>query len=338
MRRYIILVSIAIVLSLIWYSVNFWSVHFKANTTTGTSFIFVPGNTGIEQLNNILEESGRIQNIKRFTKASRFYNLDGNIKPGRYKITAGMNNRTLVRTLRMGWQSPHNLTLSGNIRTPEKLASIISSKIESDSTSVLEVLKDISLIDSLGFTIESFPSVFLLNTYEIYWTARPKDLVIRFKKEYDKFWNQKRMEQASQLGLTPVQVATLASIVAEESNIAAEHPVIAGVYINRLKTGMPLQADPTIKFALNDPSVKRILFRHLEIDSPYNTYKNRGLPPGPITLPSPAVIDSVLNYQKHKYLYFCAKATLDGSHLFAATLAEHNRNARAYQAAISRLR
>lgn len=338
MKKYLYPALSLIILSIVLLLTSIWSTHFKSNTNEGTSYLFIYQNTDLSTLNQKLNETGRIKNLRKFTKAAEYYKLEGNIKPGRYKITEGMNNRLLVRTFRLGWQSPHNLTLSGNIRSMDKLASIISGKTESDSLEVLQTLTDIKMVDSLGFTKETFPAIFLLNTYEIYWTVKPTDLVLRFKKEYDRFWNENRVRKASELGLTPLQVTTLASIVAEESNIASEHPVIAGVYLNRLKIGMPLQADPTIKFALNDPTVKRILYRHLEINSPYNTYKIKGLPPGPITLPSPGIIDSVLEYKKHNYLYFCAKATLDGSHIFASNLTEHNRNARAYQQAISRLK
>lgn len=338
MKKYLYPALLIITLLTTLLIISIWSTHFKSNTNEGTSYIFIYQNTDLSKLSQQLNETGRLINIKRFIKAAEYYNLEGNIKPGRYKITEGMNNRLIIRTFRLGWQTPHNLTLSGNIRTLDKLAAIISSKTESDSLEVLQTLSDIKMVDSLGFTKETFPVIFLLNTYEIYWTVKPKDLVLRFKKEYDRFWNESRVKKAAELGLTPVQVITLASIVSEESNLATEHPVIAGVYINRLKIGMPLQADPTIKFALNDPAIKRILFKHLEIDSPYNTYKIKGLPPGPITLVSPGIIDSVLDYKKHNYLYFCAKATLDGSHLFASSLSEHNRNARAYQQAISRLK
>ena len=179
--------------------------------------------------------------------------------------------------------------------------------------------------------------MFLPDTFEVYWTITPKELLLRFKKEYDRFWNRERLEKAVNIGLSPIEVSTLASIVSEESNLKEEQPVIAGVYLNRLRKNIPLQADPTIKFILNDPSVKRILNKHLSINSPFNTYKHAGLPPGPIVIPQKSTIDAVLDYKKHNYIYFCAKPTLDGSHNFAETLAEHNKNARAYQRVISRL-
>lgn len=314
-----------------------WTLACRDNTSGGKAVIYVQPGTTLGQLNSILDSAVIIRNIKGFKLAAKIRNLDGTIKPGRYEINPGMSNKELVRMFRLGLQKPHNLTLSGNIRSLEKLASVVSQKISADSASVLEVLEDKQLIDSLGFTPESFPGMFLLNTYEVYWTSTPQEIVRRLHREYSKFWNEQRNNLASKLGLTPQEVTTLASIVAEESNLASEHPVIAGVYLNRLKKGMPLQADPTIKYALNDPSIKRILYKHLEVDSPYNTYKRGGLPPGPITIPAPSVIDAVLNHSNHNYLYFCAKPSLDGSHSFATTLSQHNRNAAAYQAAIRRL-
>ncbi len=327
----ILITSVSILLGIIYLN----TIH-KSNTTGGVSYIYLrEGSSGFGQLKDSLISSGRVINIRSFERAANFYGATDKIKPGRYEIVEGMSNKQLIRTFRLGLQKPVNLVLSGNIRTLERLSAILSSRLGSDSLSFIKTFTSEDLVDSLGFNSETFPAIFLLNTYQVYWTIKPKELVTRMKSEYERFWNSERREKATSLGLSPVEVTILASIVAEESNLRSEHPVIAGVYINRLRRGMPLQADPTIKFALNDPSIKRILFRHLEINSPYNTYKYRGLPPGPITLPTPHIIDSVLNYKEHNYLYFCANASLDGSHLFASTLSQHNRNARAYQSAIS---
>ena len=309
---------------------------FASNTQGETTYIYIHHGEGYNALIETLEKSGAVTDMKSFKLVASAEKLEEAVKPGRYRISPGMNNRLLARTFKLGWQTPVNLTISGNIRDMGKLASIISSKIESDSLSVIRALTDEAFIDSFGLNKYTFPSIFLLNTYEVYWTINSTDLIRRFKKEFDDFWNQKRLDRAKEIGLTPIEVSTLASIVAEESNIKAEYPIVAGVYINRLNRGMLLQADPTVKFAHNDPSIRRILYKHLEIDSPYNTYMYQGLPPGPIVLPSPEIIDSVLYYTEHKYLYFCAKATLDGSHNFAVTLEEHNRNAGEYQKAISR--
>ncbi len=173
--------------------------------------------------------------------------------------------------------------------------------------------------------------MFIPNTYEVYWTTSPVNFAKRMKIEYDRFWNNGRLEKAGRLGLTPVEVSILASIVQEETIKKAEKPVVAGLYINRLKRGIPLQADPTLKFAIKDFTIKRVLNKHLETDSPYNTYLNAGLPPGPINFPEISSIEAVLNYKKHNYLYMCAKEDFSGYHNFSSTLAEHNRNARRYR-------
>ncbi len=258
------------------------------------------------------------------------------IKPGMYKIKQGATNKELARMLANGWQSPYKLILSGNLRGLEKLSATLGNKMMADSTAFIEYFNSPTTWVKYNTDSANFQSIFLPNTYEVYWTESPEQLTNRLKKEYDKFWNEDRTEKAKQIGLTPAQVSILASIVCEESNYSPELTTIAGVYMNRLNRGMKLDADPTVKFAIGDPTIKRILYKHLEIDSPYNTYKNIGLPPSPITIPSIEGIEAVLNYKKHNYLYFCADASLNGTHNFAKTLSEHNRNARAYQAAIAR--
>ena len=310
---------------------------FCSPNTIRESYLYVHENATVDSLANVMVNDSLIKFGKTFLIAAKREKLEGNIKAGRYRIEERMNNRAIARMFKLGLQQPTNLVLAGNIRTLDRLSGIISKQISADSSDIHSVLINTEVMKRHGLNEYTFPGIFLLNTYEVYWTTTPEDLVARMKREFDRFWNQERISKAEQLGLTPMEVTTLASIVAEESTIPSEHPVIAGVYINRLKRGMLLQADPTVKFALNDPSIRRILFRHLEIDSPYNTYKRPGLPPGPITLPSPAIIDAVLNYTRHNYLYFCANPSLDGSHAFASTLSEHNKNARAYHQAINKL-
>jgi len=326
-----------VMIAVFTFSVRLYRTFLQGNITQGEpTYLYLPHNCSYDQMVDSVKSTGRVKSVKRFKRAANFEDLDkeGTISPGRYKIKAGMNNRELARAIRHGWQTPVRLTISGNIRNMEKLASIIDRKIESDSATTLLSLQDTCLIDSLGFNTATFPCMFIPNTYELYWTATPKEVIVRMKKEYDKFWDEERLDKAKAIGLTPVQTITLASIVSEESNLKEEQPIIAGVYINRLHKGILLQADPTVKFALKDPSIKRILNRHLRIDSPYNTYKYKGLPPGPIVIPQASTIDAVLNYTKHKYFYFCAKPTFDGSHNFAVNIEQHNRNAKAYQKAI----
>ncbi len=278
-----------------------------------------------------------LKNICSFVKVAEGSDLENSFRPGRYVLDIGMNNKEIVRIIQNGWQSPMMLVLSGNIRSKERLAAILGRKLATDSAGFASYFNDSTLWQRYNLSRETFISVFIPNSYELYWTITPEQFVERMKKEYDRFWTPQRLEKAKELGLNRTEVSILASIVCEESNYRPEQPVIAGVYMNRLKHGMKLDADPTVKFAWGDPAIKRILYRHLEIDSPYNTYQNQGLPPGPITIPGISCIDAVLNYKEHNYLYFCADASLDGTHRFAVTLAEHNRNARAYQTAISRM-
>ena len=205
-----------------------------------------------------------------------------------------------------------------------------------DSVDIAQLLTDTAYIHSIGYTKETLPALFIPNTYEVYWDMSAKDFIQRMEKENKAFWNTDRMEKAKAIGLSPIEVATLASIVEEETANNEEKPMVAGLYINRLKRGMLLQADPTIKFSLQDFGLKRILYKHLEVKSPYNTYKNAGLPPGPIRIPSIRGLESVLNHAKHNYLYMCAKEDFSGTHNFAVTSAQHAANARKYQQALNR--
>lgn len=309
--------------------------EYKKCVTEKTT-VYIPLDATYTQMLDSLEQA--ISDSGSFAKVAAKASLQDNFKPGRYTLTPDKTNKDIVRMLKNGWETPMMLTLSGNIRKLEKLSGILGSKLASDSSDFMEYFLKPEVWEENGFSQETFMAMFIPNTYEVYWTITPEKFVQRMKKEYDKFWNSGRLAKADSIGLKPLEVSILASIVCEETNYVKEMPDVAGVYMNRLKRGMKLDADPTVKFALNDPSIKRILFRHLEVDSPYNTYKHTGLPPGPITIPGIRGIDAVLNYRKHDYLYFCANANMDGTHKFAKSLSEHNRNAREYQAALNRLK
>jgi UPF0755 protein len=254
--------------------------------------------------------------------------------PTAYKITKGWCNNQLINMLRAGIQMPVNVTFN-NIRLREELAARLSRYLEPDSMVFLRVLNDEKIANDLGFTCESLPMLIIPNTYEFYWNTSPEKFLKRMKWEYDRFWNESRKKKAAELGLSPLQVVTIASIVQEETNMNDEKSRIAGVYINRLKRGWPLQADPTVKFAINNFLIKRVLKEYLSVDSPYNTYKYAGLPPGPINFPDIVSVDAVLNAEKHNLMYFCAKDDFSGYHNFAKTLTEHNRNALRYQNALN---
>ncbi|MCQ2138631.1 MAG: endolytic transglycosylase MltG [Bacteroidales bacterium] len=278
--------------------------------------------------------SGVLINNRTFLRTAKSMGLENSFKPGRYRLRRGMGNKAIVRMLSHGWQEPVKFSFNGYIRTIPKFASLLSRNFEADSASFVKALTTGALIDSLGFTAETIPGMFIPNTYEFYWTVTPDEFITRMNGEYEKFWKGRRDEKAEAIGMTRSEVSTLASIVIEETKYEPEMPTIAGVYINRLHKGMPLQADPTVKFAV-DETLTRILNKHLGVDSPYNTYKHKGLPPGPITIPPVCAIDAVLNYEHHDYLYFCAKSTFNGQHSFAKNYAEHMANAHAYHRALN---
>ena len=265
-------------------------------------------------------------------------NLDEGIEAGTYTFDKGMTVVEVARTLKFGCDNSVRLVIN-NARTPEALAGKIAMQVDADSVSMLAALRSETLIEEFGFdSAEAMFSIFLPNTYEVYRDVEPEALVRRMKQESDKFWSDEtRLEKLERSGLTPYEAMTLASIVHEETNAKDEMARVAGVYINRLQRGMLLQADPTLKYAAGDPTIKRVLNKHKTIDSPYNTYMYLGLPPTPIAMPDMAAIEGVLNYETHDYLYFCARPEMDGRHNFARTLAEHNRNAAAYHRALDRM-
>lgn len=296
--------------------------------------LFIPTGSDYNQVKTILADAQFIINEKSFDWVANKKELPDNIHPGRYIVKDGMSNNQLVNMLRGGLQSPVKVTFN-NIRNVDMLAGRIASQIEADSTSISNLLHNQEYINQLGFNSYTIPALFLPDTYEFYWNTDAEGFVVRMFQEYNKFWNEERKQQAQSKGLTPIQVSTLASIVNKETNMSDEMPRVAGVYINRLKNNWLLQADPTLIFAWNDYSIKRVLDRHKEIESPYNTYKYLGLPPGPICIPSLSAVKAVLNAENHHYFYFCAKEDFSGYHNFAKTLAEHNRNAAKYQQALN---
>lgn len=298
-------------------------------------FVNLPTGATVNEQAKILYEEGFLRDTADFCAMSRRFDYE-KARPGHYKLKKGMTFRALLGKLRSGNQTPVNVTFN-NIRNFERLAGVVSKYIEPDSAALLEAFRNPDIARKYGFDKSDFISMFIPNTYNLYWTTTPEEFIARMNREYLKFWESSdRKKKCEAIGMTPKEVSTLASIVIEESKYVPEQPRIAGVYMNRLRIGMPLQADPTVKFALGDPTIKRILFKHLEVNSPYNTYKHKGLPPGPICMPPISAIDAVLDYEKHNYLYFCASPDLSGRHRFATTMAQHNVNARAYAEALNR--
>lgn len=282
-----------------------------------------------------LQQKGYIRNLFSFRKVAVLKNYPELVKSGRYQLTDGMSNNELVNLLRSGQQVPVHFTFN-NIRTLNQFAGVVSRQLSIDSVEFLTLLSDPQYVSQLGFTKENLIGMFIPNTYQIYWDIPVKKFTERMQEEYGKFWNSRRRQLAEKAGLSPMDVMILASIIEEETIRPEEYPVIAGVYINRLERDIPLSACPTLKFALGDFSLKRVLKVHTEVESPYNTYKYKGLPPGPVRMPSIQVIEAVLNYQKHEYLYFCAKSDFSGGHHFSRTLRQHNEYARQYHEALNR--
>lgn len=302
-----------------------------------TSYIYIYPNDSASTIIKKIQEAVHPANITGFKLLAYHNNLDKQKRTGKYAIYDGDNMHTLYRRIVSNQQTPVKVTVPAT-RTIEQMVGIVCNQLMIDSVQLNEFTVTPGFYNRIGYTEETLPTLFLPNTYEVYWNIEPERFIIRMMKERRAFWNEERCGKAAALGLTIEEVATLASIVDEETNNDAEKPIVAGLYVNRLKRGMLLQADPTVKYALGDFTRKRILKEDLEIDSPYNTYKYKGLPPGPIRIPTLQAIESVLNHAKHNYIYMCAKEDFSGTHNFATTLAEHNANARRYQQALNRLK
>lgn len=295
----------------------------------------IPSNAVFKNVSDSLYNNNIINDVITFSFVAKVMNYQEAVKPGLYTIPPRTNNLNLVRLLRSGKQTPVNVTFN-NVRVKEDLAEKITRNLEISENQFLDLIMDSVYIRKFGFEEETIMAMFIPNTYEMWWNSSPENLFDRMYREYERFWTDERKQKASNIGLSPLEVSTLASIVQAETQKADERARVAGVYMNRLKIKMPLQADPTLVFAAGDFSIKRVLNIHKEIDSPYNTYKYTGLPPGPINLPEISALDAVLNYEGHQYLYFCAKDDFSGYHAFATNLTEHLNNARRYQNALNK--
>jgi UPF0755 protein len=319
------------------FSFYFWQVVYTPNILIDKEdLVFnIPTGANFKYVQNSLYDLGIVNDLVSFSFLSKLKRYDQSIKPGSYLLQADMSNRDAINMLRSGDQVPIKLTYS-NARSLEVLAAKIASYLEFDSATMISNLSNSDVASSYGFTKETFLCMFLPNTYEVYITDQPIVVLDRIYSAYKIFWNPERMAKAEALNLTPEEVIVLASIVDAETNQMDEAPTVAGVYINRLNKNIKLQADPTLIFAMGDYTIKRVLYEHMQVDSPYNTYKYAGLPPGPINLPSIAAIEAVLNYAKSDYLYFCANPDFTGNHIFARNLSQHNKNARLLHLALNK--
>ena len=289
--------------------------------------IYIDRDDTADSVYHKLRQTAAPGNLTGLRWAARLKQYPEHVKTGRYAILPDDNAYHVLSRLLRGHQEPMNLVI-GSVRTLDRLARNVGNQLMIDSAEIMQALLDTARWSRQGYTPETLPSLFIPETYQVYWDMDTDAFLARMTKEHDRFWNPSRRAKADSLGMTPAEVATLASIVEEETNNRQEKPMVAGLYINRLRAGIHLQADPTVKFALQDFSLRRITNAHLEFPSPYNTYLNAGLPPGPIRIPTPAGIDN--------YIYMCAKEDFSGTHNFASTYAEHMQNARKYWNALNK--
>lgn len=329
----LLLVIVAIAIGFMAYRM-IYAPNAEVKNVAGFS-LKIKDNANFNDVKEILYKNNVIKNKTSFEFLAKLMKYTGNVKPGHYIIKNGMSNKKLINKLRAGRQDAVKLIFN-NIRTKQELAGRLAQQLKIDSVSFMDYMTNDEFLKKYSFSSETVIAMFIPNTYEMYWDTKPEKFFDKMYSEYQKFWNAERESKLGDINLDKLQVMTLASIVEKESNKSDERPVIAGVYMNRLHQNWPLQADPTIVFAVGDFSIKRVLNEHKAIESPYNTYKHAGLPPAPICIPSISSIDAVLNYQRHDYMFFCAREDFSGYHNFASSLQEHDANAKRYQSALDR--
>ena len=338
MKRRKIIAIVLVVFAVLLTSFTFYSyqILYAANVLIDQDdrYVYIyPGDT-FKDVQNRLYDEKVVGDLLSFSFIAKLMNYDELVKPGKYLMRNRMSNLQAIQLLRAGDQTPVSITFN-NIRMIDDLPVVITSNLAIDPNDFKEALEEFIDNNDQGFNRENIISMFIPNTYEVYWTISGEGLVERMNEEYQRFWNDNRIAKAKNIGLKPMEVSILASIVQAENSQNDEGQRIAGLYMNRLNQNMRLGADPTVVFAVGDFTLKRVLNEHLEVDSPYNTYKYGGLPPGPINMPTIRNIDAVLNYEQHSYLYMCAREDFSGYHNFATTYSEHLANARKYQRQLS---
>lgn len=312
----------------------YWLFLTPFSSVKGEAYIYIDDDDTRDSVYAKLETEGSARQMAGLKTMAALTGYGDNIRPGRYAVGEGINTLTLCRHLKSGRQTPLMLTIP-SVRTMDNLAARLSKVLAVDSAGLAQAFRDEALCQRYGCDTATLAALFIPNTYEVFWTITPEELLARMQKESDAYWTSERRSQAEAAGLTPTEVITLASIVDQETANNAEKPIVAGMYLNRLRQGMKLQADPTVKFALKNFGLRRILHQHLTVDSPYNTYRYEGLPPGPIAIPAMSSIEAVLNYAHHDYIYMCAKEDFSGTHNFARTYEEHLLNAQKYAKALN---
>lgn len=326
-----------LILLLGWLGLRSYNAVFKSNVSThgDKTHVCIPTGSSFDDVVNLMNSGGFIDDEPSFRWVSEQMNYVDNVKPGRYRLHSGMSNRALVSKLRSGDQDPVRITI-GLMRNVNELAGLVSRKIEADSSAIAFLLKDSHYLEARGYEKEEAMSIFIPNTYELYWNTSAEEFLRRMIQERERFWDSERTAKAQKMGLNTQEVMILASIVEQETRKNDEKAIVAGVYLNRLRKGWKLEADPTLIFAMNDFTIRRVLNQHKMVDSPYNTYMYVGLPPGPICIPSIRSIDAVLENKQHDFFFFCARSDFSGYHSFAKSYGEHMRNARLFQRELDR--
>jgi UPF0755 protein len=333
MKKFWIALVVIIVLSLAGTGIFYYLRFFGPNVTDKQEYLYIKTGSTLDDVFKTINQQGIVRDTTSFLQSAQSMKFV-KVKPGKYRLKNGMSNRNFINMLKSGNQEPVTLAFH-NIRLKNQFAGFVSKKIEADSVSILRLLDSAKFAEQHGFTADNIYTVFIPNSYQLYWNTSAEKLFARMYANYQKFWTPERKQKAEALKLTPQEVSVLASIVDAEALHDDEMPTIAGLYLNRLNKGMKLQSDPTVIFAVNDYTIKRVLNRDLLTNSPYNTYMYKGLPPGPIMMPSVNAINSVLDYKKTDYLYMCAKADFSGNHAFATNEADHKVNAKAFQQALN---
>ena len=336
-KRYILRTILGLLCVLMLVAASFAMKHyyrleisnFRSIDGEKHAYNIYPG-ASIDSVLTLMEQDYDIGSRQDFKLHARYMHFNYP-EPGHYEFDEQLGNRELIDRLKFGYQTPVKITWNNYVRTREDLAGKVTTHLMMDSVTLLQYLEDEEFLAPLGFNKETSRCLFIPNTYEVYWNISPEKLFERMMKEYNAFWNDERRSKAEAIGLTPIEVAIIASIVEGESHNKREMPIIASLYINRVHKGMLLQACPTVKYAVGDFKLKRILYRHLQVDSPYNTYKNPGLPPGPIRCPAPTTIDMVLNAPQTDYLFMCASPELNNTHIFSSSYSGHANAAKQYR-------
>ncbi len=333
-KKRLLLVAILILVVIAGIGGYYYIRYFRPNVTGKHEYLYIHTNATYTDVYKTIQDSGIVKDPESFNSAANSMHYTTRVKPGKYRLHEGMTNRRLINMLASGAQEPVELSFH-NLRLKEDFAGFVAKKIEPDSVSLIHLLDSTEYLKQFGFTPENVYTMFIPNTYQMYWNNTPDKFFRHMYANYEKFWTADRKQQAKDINLSPIQVTVLASIVDAEALHDDEMPTIAGLYLNRLKKGMKLESDPTVIFALHDFTIRRVLNKYLSYNSPYNTYLYAGLPPGPVMMPSVNAVDAVLNYRKSDYIYMCAKADFSGYHAFATNVADHLVNAHKFQQALN---